>query len=97
MSKPMTPTEQDKELREAIKHLLGYCMPNQHQCTFEASRNETQELDEIMQLITADRKRVALEARIDEATRGLNLSGKYEHRQYFTRRIAGLKAQQEEL
>ena len=97
----MTPTEQDNELREAIKHLLGYCMPNQHQCTFEASRNETQELDEIMQLITADRKRVALEARIDEAgriiDRELGLDYGEETEKYLSVRIAELKAQQEEV
>ena len=56
----MTPTEQDKELREAIcdaMHVypeeLKYRLPN----SFGNS-----ELEAIMQLITADRKRVELEA-----------------------------------
>ena len=97
----MTPTEQDNELREAIKHLLGYCMPNQHQCTFEASRNETQELDEIMQLITADRKRVALEARLYDNERTLahiqNGMPAERLKTVVENRIAELKAQQEEV
>lgn len=63
----MTPTEQDKELRAKLANtktfnydvyfgqdIASSCIP------FEEA------LDEIMQLITADRKRVALEARIDE-------------------------------
>lgn len=40
---------------------------------------------------------VVLEARIEEATRGLNLSGKYEHRQYFKDRIATLQSQRKKL
>ena len=79
----MTHTEQDKELREKLIELDGELWDYQ--------------LDKLVQLITAYRKRVELEARIDEATRGLSLSGKYEHRQYFTGRIAELKAQQEEV
>ena len=56
----MTPTEQDKELREAI--LLEF--KNVHRL---APADYTENCTNIvMQLITADRKRVALEARIDE-------------------------------
>ena len=55
----MTPTEQDKELREAI--LLEF--KNVHRL---APADYTENCTNIvMQLITADRKRVALEARID--------------------------------
>lgn len=66
----MTPTEQDKELRAKLaktktfnydiyfgQDIANNCIP------FEEA------LDEIMQLITADRKRVAFEARIDELNR----------------------------
>ena len=82
----MTPTEQDKELRDDIASILLY-----------SELDIVNDVDAIMYLITTDRKRMELEARIDEATRGLSLSGKYEHRQYFTGRIAELKAQQEEV
>ena len=56
----MTPTEQDKELREKIATIVEYWdfSPLQD----EDSRIERLQ-NEIMQLITADRKRVALEAR----------------------------------
>ena len=55
----MTPTEQDKELREAI--LLEF--KNVHRF---APADYTENCTSfVMQLITADRKRVALEARID--------------------------------
>ena len=56
----MTPTEQDKELREAI--LLEF--KNVHRL---APADYTENCTNIvMQLITADRKRIALEARLDE-------------------------------
>ena len=56
----MTPTEQDEELREAIIGIVEaeYKMPNYIPAV--------ERIEHIMQLITADRKRVALEARIDE-------------------------------
>ena len=53
----MTPTEQDNELREKIKTII---------IGFDGGNWYDQKADSIMQLITADRKRVALEARIDE-------------------------------
>lgn len=59
----MTPTEQDKELRERVATIVEYWdfSPLQDEDTrIERLKNE------IMELITADRKRVALEARIDE-------------------------------
>ena len=56
----MTPTEKDRELRKAI--LLEF--KNVHRL---APADYTENCTNIvMQLITADRKRVALEARIDE-------------------------------
>ena len=48
----MTPKEQDNELREKLIELDGELWDYQ--------------LDKLVQLITADRKRVALEARIHE-------------------------------
>ena len=96
----MTPTEQDKELREAIcdaMHVypeeLKYRLPN----SFGNS-----ELEAIMQLITADRKRVELEARIDELSHIKNPARtskqKYLGLDYVVEdRLAELKAQQEEV
>lgn len=59
----MTPTEQDKELRDKVANIVEYW-------DFSPLQDEDSRIDrlknEIMQLITADRKRVALEARIDE-------------------------------
>jgi hypothetical protein len=90
----MTPTEQDKELREKIHSAL---FADDFPILNDIEKDAVDRIVAIIQDQKADRKRVALEARIDEATRGLSLSGKYEHRQYFTGRIAGLKAQQEEV
>ena len=91
----MTPTEQDKELREAI--LTEF--KNVHRL---APADYTENCTNIvMQLITADRKRVALEARIDELMRERKndywpyYSDKADS--YNTERIAELKAQQEEV
>ena len=87
----MTPTEQDKELREAI--LLEF--KNVHRLApADYTENCT---NVVMQLITADRKRVELEARLDELE---DLSPEL---YYFgdivkvDKRIAELKAQQEEV
>ena len=57
----MTPTEQDKELREKLTKLIS-----------QDGWVDTQEVDadgqvnELVAIITADRERVALEARLDE-------------------------------
>ena len=97
----MTSTKQDKELREAI--LLEF--KNVHRL---APADYTENCTNIvMQLITADRKRVALEARLDEN----NMYIRELTRHYFPsspsephiplvqfhERIAELKAQQEEV
>ena len=84
----MTPTEQDNELREAIcdaMHVypeeLKYRLPN----SFGNS-----ELEAIMQLITADRKRVALEARLNEVQNAYEhwINGRSFISSYFRDRIA---------
>ena len=92
MTNPMTPTEQDKELDEILELLHNSWFEDDYDPTDPDALEAKQA---IMQLITADRKRVALEARIDELE---DLSpGMY----YFgdivkiDNRIAELKAQQE--
>jgi len=72
----MTPTEQDKELRDILSKVLldgqnqiydlkdGKATPEQITERMFASLDYWQ--PKLQQLITADRKRVALEARIDE-------------------------------
>jgi len=94
----MTPTEQDKELREAI--LLEF--KNVHRL---APADYTENCTNIvMQLITADRKRVALEARIDEISHVFRIvDGRIFWQSDISlampleERIAELKAQQEEV
>lgn len=75
----MTPTEQDKELQELYRQVRNNSRvilytdvmgkPDEDGKREQTSRDDlwaisTAELDKFMQLITADRKRVALEARI---------------------------------
>ena len=90
----MTPTEQDKELDEKLAKLRAL--------SFDDA------LELFKQLITADRKRVALEARIDELENRLRVQFIPSHwarlcaevnswAKYVDRRIAELKAQQEEV
>ena len=102
----MTPTEQDTELREAI--LLEF--KNVHRLApADYTENCT---NVVMQLITADRKRVELEARIDEINylddnfQADSQDWEREHPGYSTamipmedyiRRRTELKAQQEEV
>ena len=56
MNNPMTPTEQDNELRNKVAELIANELPYDD------------ELDEIMQLVTADRKRVALDTELQLLT-----------------------------
>ena len=94
----MTPTEQDNELREAIIGIVEaeYKMPNYIPAV--------KRIEHIMQLITADRKRVALEARIDEISHVFRIvDGRIFWQSDISlampleERIAELKAQQEEV
>ncbi len=87
----MTPTEQDKELRERldIRSRLKGLSIFKLGFGFDSS--------ELIEFILADRKRVALEARIDELNnvRDMDLSLVTHYR--VIDRIAELKAQQEEV
>ena len=92
----MTPTEQDKELREAICDAM-HIHPEELQYNLPNSFGNS-ELEAIMQLIIADRKRVALEARLDELIWSTGVEYKYDKdRQIIQERIAKLKAQQEKV
>lgn len=85
------PTEQDNELREAI--LVEF--KNVHRLApADYTENCT---NVVMQLITADRKRVALEARLDELLMWKHHGAvEYDSDDYW-QRISELKAQQEEV
>ena len=78
----MTPTEQDKELREQIDSW--------------SYGKYSDRIDELLDLITADRKRVELEARIDELENNKWLPNEAKWIEQEADRIAELKAQQEE-
>ena len=58
----MTNNTSDDELRRKINCYLGYCLPNKHECLYEESRNDSQEVDMIMQLIKQRDEQVALKA-----------------------------------
>ncbi len=90
----MTPTEQDNELREKLDRLI---IENQSEDGSIDISDQRAMRDEILDLITADRKRVELGARIDELNnvRDMDLSLVTHYR--VIDRIAELKAQQEEV
>ena len=100
----MTPTEQDKELREQIGDIFARaCKNNEYFGNDGWYELHTPTLRaEIQSLITADRKRVALEAKIDENKRWLtalapSMDENVAYNSDFHSRIAELKAQQEEV
>ena len=69
----MTPTEQDKELEKAVWASLASQITHAINCTDPEHKRQDSCVDfteknfeQLMQLITADRKRVELGARIDE-------------------------------
>ena len=90
----MTPTEQDKQLREKLDRLI---IENQSEDGSIDISDQRAMRDEIMQLITADRERVALEARIDELENNKWLPNEAKWIEQEADRIAELKAQQEEV
>ena len=117
MNSPMTPTEQDKKLEVALMEL--FCRSEEFGRVFltrvskeefaksvnDGALDHQQAAHEAMQLITTDRKRVALEARIDELTNFMSTlvttHGDIPARSVSTakirQRIAELKAKQEKL
>ena len=103
MSNKMTPTEQDKELCRAIvdyRIKCDYYLSDRDAGVISQEEYETAisgGLDSVMQLITADRKRVALEARIDELENNKWLPNEAKWIEQEADRIAELKAQQEEV
>ena len=90
----MTSTEQDKELREKLTKLIsqdGWVDP------YEVDVDG--QVNELFAIITADRKRVALEARINELRLASDMQymmRREDRINYCSKRIAELKAQQEE-
>lgn len=71
--------EEQAELRGKIRCVLGYCEASHHEsCLYESSRNDSQELDLIMQLIAEhdakQKESLEKEARLDE----LRLLSEYE-------------------
>ena len=97
----MTPTEQDKKLREKLDRLI---IENQSEDGSIDISDQRAMRDEILELITADRKRVALEARLDELKK-IEIGGDKiwtvdsgtDTAMLIEERIAELKAQQEGL
>ena len=69
----MTPTEQDKELREKIADVFDELYEPTNE--FWHRDSGLHWAGKVMQLIAADRKRVALEARIDELTDATDMDG----------------------
>ena len=109
MSSPMTPTEQDKEL---LENSFGEWLENHgvelignnpsHLGTWQAMVDMNELKLAIMQLSISDRKRLALEARLDEIglmqhQARVNLKTSNAVAEWGDIRIAQLKAQQEEV
>lgn len=88
----MTPTEQDK-LIETILSVLGI--------VDTTSGNRPGQIatlkQELTAYITADRKRVALEARIDELEKFVNTTNRSLSVKKLRDRLSALKSQQEEV
>ena len=97
MTNPMAPTEQDNELHsKSYKLAQEYLMTDNLEWFVDLIQNNLT-LDEALQLIAADRKRVALEARIDELENNKWLPNEAKWIEQEADRIAELKVQQEEV
>ena len=90
----MTPTEQDDELTKSIARLM-YKLVEDHESSIGTATGHNAlvaaHITDFMQLITADRKRVALEARIDELERTMPHTDGMRHYNTVKRRIAELE------
>ena len=99
----MTPTEQDKELRLEIARKV-YPKPTPREVMSWGTQEAVIEMysdapivHKFANFITADRERVALEARIDELSNAQDELFKGAKMTWFTNRRVELKAQLEEL
>jgi hypothetical protein len=91
----MTPTEQDKELREKIADIFDeLCEPTNK---FWHRDSGLHWASKVMHLIAADRKRVALETRVDELEKFVNTTNRSLSVKKLRDRLSELKAQQEEV
>ena len=100
----MKPTEQDKELREELIDVAcEYGRPHEDHCGLndenvqECTCSVVTLIDAFMQLIAADRKRVALETRVDELEKFVNTTNRSLSVKKLRDRLSELKAQQEEV
>lgn len=98
----MTPTEQDKELKIAVaKVMTDYGVDFYEGNLMHRTEQRLALIDkfqnDILQLITADRKRVALEARIDELEKFVNTTNRSLSVKKLRDRLSALKSQQEEV
>ena len=101
----MTPTEQDKKLRQKMQDIFNDCtsgwlitIKNFNGYERELGDMESEIIGDILDLIAADRKRVELEARIDEVERELKRYGDvFNYPPQLLMRKVELKAQQEEV
>ena len=89
----MTPTEQDDELREKLWEIFKHDSLASSRAGSPSQKTE----EAINSLITADRKRVALEARLDELERLQAADMNLYKNVVIAHRIAELEAQQEEV
>ena len=93
----MTPTEQDKMSNEELKKIINFII--NHTLIGTNATLDWRKRDELIkqatELITAGRKRVALEARIDEIENNKWLPNEAKWIEQEADRIAELKAQQE--
>lgn len=98
----MTPTEQDKELEAQLDKIFpcdcsfkkGFAFKPGDPC--DGSCVNAPYRKAVLELITADRKRVALKARINELEKFVNTTNRSLSVKKLRDRLSALKAQQEE-
>ncbi len=106
----MTPTQQDNELRAEVKQILkdgfNYYIGERKDVSSDMKPLDTYCTEHLMQLITADRKRVALEARLQEVEVSIIELERSDDPRFYSKdeairsqraRYTQLKAQQEEV
>ena len=101
----MTPTEQDNEQRfyepDDIDDLVVWTLPcadcGEVGCPYMYGEDRKELEERLRTLITADRKRVALEARVAELEKFVNTTNRSLSVKKLRDRLSELKAQQEEV